>query len=88
MKAILFANSLAIAVGVFYIFLVGLSFVIPSAFDSLHDSQFLGTEISFLIPANLTFARFLINLVFVFIIVWVFGLVWAEVYNFLRRKKQ
>lgn len=79
-----FANAIAAATAIFVVFLLLLRLVAPPLFTFVFNSQMLGANIASLLPREVV-RPFLIGGVGAVIITWLFGLVWAVLYNVLSR---
>ena len=79
-----FANAMAAAAAIFVIFMLLLRLVAPSLFTFVFNSQMLGANIASLLPHDVV-KPFLIGGVGTVIITWLFGLVWAILYNLWNR---
>lgn len=85
LRAVAFANALAILVGLFYLALLGLGVVAPGAFAFLFNAQFLGADVASLLPRGLSLAHAVGVLVTLVATTWLFAYVWAWLYNRLAR---
>ncbi len=81
MRPVPFANSLAVASGVFAIVLFLLRFVAPRLFVLVFNSQFFSADVASLLPSDTGLSALLAALSVVVITSWIFGLVWASLYN-------
>lgn len=84
LQPIPFANSMAAASAIFVIVLLLLRVVAPSFFNLVFNSQMLGANIASLLPRD-GVRPFLVGGGVAVIITWLFGLVWAVLYNVLSR---
>jgi hypothetical protein len=84
LQPIPFANAIAAASAIFVILLLLLRLVAPSLFTVVFNSQMLGANIASLLPRD-PVRPFLVGGVVVVIITWLFGLVWAVLYNVWSR---
>ncbi len=80
-----FANSLAILTGLLYVLFVVLGFVAPNAFKFLFNAQFLGADVASLVPRRAGLRSVVATIVTLIVTGWVFGYVWAGLYNWLAR---
>ncbi|MGH2360999.1 MAG: DUF5676 family membrane protein [bacterium] len=80
-----FANALTGATALFYIVLWGLWLTAPKAFSFVYNSQFGGADVSSLYPPSMTPGALLATLSVVIVTAWVFGALWALLYNRLAR---
>ena len=76
-----FANALAAATALFYLALLALRAVAWGFFTFVFNSQFLGAEVSSLIPPKVGAGSSLATLVVVVVTTWLFGAMWASLYN-------
>jgi len=76
-----FANSLAAATGLFAIVLFILRFIAPGPFAVIFNSQFFGAEVASLFPPDVTVSSLIAAFVIVVMTAWIFGLIWALLYN-------
>jgi 2TM family of unknown function (DUF5676) len=81
LNASAFASSLTILTGLFYLALYLLAVVWHDAFRFVFNAQFLGADVASLVPRPLTVPGFVGTLVGIIVSVWVFGYVWAWLYN-------
>ncbi len=79
------ANSLAILMGVFYVFFVILNLLAPPLFEFLFNAQFLGAEVSVLLPQEFSLSTSLTTFVILVTTGWVLGFLWAWLYNLLSK---
>ncbi len=75
-----FANALAGASVIFYIFLFLLKIIAPPFFKLFLNSQFLGADITSLVP-KISFVNFIGTLIAIIITSWVLGYLIAVIYN-------
>ena len=73
------ANSLAALTGTIYI--VFYFAAIAGPFKFIFNAQFLGADITSLIPANFSFSDFIGALIVVVITAWITGYLWGWLYN-------
>ena len=85
LKSYPFANSLAILTAAFVALLYVLKLFSPAFFAYFFDAQFLGANVSSLFPGEISFGDFLGTLLVLVVTVWVFGYVWAALYNRLAK---
>jgi len=76
-----FASSLTILTGVFYLLLYLLGVVWRDAFRFLFNAQFLGADVASLLPRDGNASIFVGTLLVLIVVTWVFGYVWAWLYN-------
>ena len=81
LNAAAFANSLAILTGVLWFLFYLLSLIAPGLFKQLFNAQFLGADMASLLPKEITSSHFIRTLVILVISVWIFGYIWAWLYN-------
>jgi hypothetical protein len=81
LKRLAFASSLTILTGVFYLVLYLVAIFSLDAFRFLFNAQFLGADVASLLPRQLTVGGFAGTLVAILVFVWVFGYLWAGLYN-------
>jgi len=80
-----FANSSAILTAGLYIVFYLVSLIAPGFFRLLFNAQFLGADVSSLLPKELSLGSFIVTLVIMVITVWVFVYIWVWLYNRLSR---
>ena len=85
-KVVPFANALTGATALFYIVLWGLWFIAPRAFTFVYNSQFGGADVSSLYPPSMSVGALVATLSVVIVTAWVFGALWALLYNRLARE--
>jgi len=78
-----FANSIAILTAAFYLLLYLINLIAPGSFRFLFNAQFLGADVASLLPKEFAARNFIVVLVLMVITAWVFGYVWAWLYNLL-----
>ena len=76
-----FANALAAATAIFYLVLLALRAVARDLFTFVFNSQFLGANVASLYPPQPGIGSSLGTLLVVVVVTWVFGAVWAVLYN-------
>lgn len=81
MRSIPFANSLAVATGLFAIGIATLRFLAPRLFAFVFNSQFFGADVASLLPAQTSITSLFAAFVIVVITAWIFGFIWAMLYN-------
>ena len=81
MRSVPFANSLAAATGLFAIVLFALRFVAPRLFVFVFNSQFFGADVASLFRPEIGAGSLIAAFVVVLITSWIFGLLWAALYN-------
>ena len=75
------ANSIAVASVLFYLVFYVLSLVAPPVFRLVFNSQFLGADVASLYPSTPNPGTMVGSLVAIAVVGWVFGYVWAWLYN-------
>ncbi len=80
-----FANALAILTALFYVAIYLIDLVAPNTFIFLFNAQFLGADVASLLP-RISVALFVETLVVLVVTCWIFGYVWAGLYNWFARK--
>ena len=80
-----FANSLAILTGFLCVAFYVLSFVAPRLFEFLFNAQFFGAKVASLLPKKVSVGKFAGILVTLVVTGWLFGYVWAGLYNLLAK---
>ena len=81
------ANSLAAASGAFYIVFGIILLVAPQGFEYVFNAQFLGADITSLMP-ELTLGAYVGVLITVVITTWIFGYFWGWLYNSFAKGKK
>ena len=76
-----FANALTAATAVFYLALLALRAVGRDLFTFVFHSQFLGANVASLSPPQPGIGSSVGTLLVVVVVTWVFGAVWAVLYN-------
>ncbi len=79
------ANSLAIVAVLFYVVFFGLGLVAPEIFRFLFNAQFLGADVASLLPKRVSVGNFLGTVITLLLTGWMFGYVWAWLYNKLTK---
>jgi uncharacterized membrane protein (DUF485 family) len=83
LREIAFANSIALVTVLFFlVFYVG-SIVAPNFFRLLRNAQFLGADVDQFTPKKLSLRVLAGILSALFVTSWVFGCLWAWLYNFM-----
>ncbi len=80
-----FANSMAILTAAFYLLFYLINLIAPGLFRLLFNAQFLGADVASLLPKEFTAGNFIVALVLMVITAWIFGYVWAWLYNRLAK---
>ena len=80
-----FANSIAILTAAFYLLFYLINLIAPGPFRFLFNAQFLGADVASLLPKEFAARNFIVVSVLMVIIAWVFGYVWAWLYNLLAK---
>ncbi len=78
-----FAISLAVLTGAFHLFLYLAALVVPKFFRFLFNAQFMGADVASLMPKKFFLGNFLVGLISVLVFTWIFGYLWAWLYNSL-----
>ena len=81
MRSIPFANSLAVATGLFAVVLFSLRSFAPRLFAFVFNSQFFGADVASLLPVDMKVSSLIAAFVIVVMTAWIFGLIWAVLYN-------
>ncbi len=81
MRSIPFANSLAAATGLFALALFALRSVAPRLFVFVFNSQFFGADVASLLRPERGVGPPIGALAVVVITTWIFGFIWALLYN-------
>lgn len=82
-----FANSLALTAAILYIVFGTLLALSRPIFDFLFNAQFIGADISSLIPDGFGIAQFIGVLITVVITTWITAYIWGGLYNSMAKKK-
>ncbi|MCH8049386.1 hypothetical protein IH979_01605 [Patescibacteria group bacterium] len=82
-----FANSIAVTTAIFLIALYAIAITVPAGFDYIFNAQFLGADVSSLMP-DLDLAAFIGVLITAVITAWLAGYIWACLYNKFQAKKK
>lgn len=85
LNAVAFASSLTVLTGALYLLLYLLAVVWREAFRFLFNAQFLGADVASLLPRDHSVGEFVSTLLAIIVFVWVFGYVWAWLYNRLAQ---
>jgi 2TM family of unknown function (DUF5676) len=85
LSEIAFANSIALLTAAFYLLFYLINLIAPGMFRFLFNAQFLGADVASLLPKEFAAGNFIIALVLMVIIAWIFGYVWAWLYNRLAK---
>jgi hypothetical protein len=85
LKAVAFANALAVLTAGFYLVLRLIGVVSPGAFEFVFNAQFLGARVAPLLPREPSFGEFFGTAVTLVVSAWVFGFLWASLYNRFAR---
>lgn len=81
LRPIPFANALTITATGLFVFLLALREIAPVFFVYFFNAQFFGADVASLLPARSSFSRLLADLLIMLIGAWLFGYVWAMLYN-------
>jgi hypothetical protein len=76
-----FASSLSLLTAALYLMFYLLGILMPTVFRFIFNAQFLGADVASLLPRELSFLTFDATLVVLVITTWVFGYLWARLYN-------
>ena len=76
---------MAILTAAFYLLFYLINLIAPGMFRFLFNAQFLGADVASLLPEGFAAGRFIVALVLMVIIAWIFGYVWAWLYNLLAK---
>lgn len=79
------ANSIAILTAAFYLLFYLINLIAPGSFRFLFNAQFLGADVASLLPKEFAAETFIVALVLMVITAWIFGYVWAWLYNRLAK---
>jgi len=80
MQPIAFATALAVASAIFAVVLILLRVAAPRLFVIVFNGQFFGADVASLLPTAST-KRLVPGAITVIVTAWVFGLIWALLYN-------
>jgi hypothetical protein len=69
----------------FYLLFYLINLIAPGLFRFLFNAQFLGADVASLLPKEFAAGNFIVALVLMVIIAWIFGYVWAWLYNRLAK---
>jgi uncharacterized membrane protein YvlD (DUF360 family) len=58
-----------------------INLIAPGLFRFLFNAQFLGADVASLLPKEFALEHFIVALVLMVITAWIFGHVWAWLYN-------
>lgn len=81
LRPIAFANALTITATGLFVFLIALRELAPGFFVYFFNAQFFGADVAALLPARPGFSRLMADLLIMLIGAWLFGYVWALLYN-------
>lgn len=81
MKTLAFANSLALTGGVIWVIFSIIIWLFPSLALYLFKVNFMGLEGIDFTGFNLDLTTFLGGLILTVIVAWIFGYIWAALYN-------
>jgi len=85
LKPVALANALAIVTAIFYLVMWILGVVAPRLFVFVLNAQFLGANVASLYPRKPDATTFIITLVVISATAWLFGYLWAYIYNRLAK---
>jgi hypothetical protein len=86
LNPVAFASSLTVLTGAFYLLLYLLAVVWREAFRFLFNAQFLGADVASLLPRDFSVGEFVSTLLAIIVFMWLFGYVWAWLYNRLAQR--
>ena len=81
LNKVAFASALSLLTAALYLLLYLLAVLMPTVFRFIFNAQFLGADVASLLPRELSFLTFDATLVVLVITTWVFGYLWAQLYN-------
>ncbi|HEV8676173.1 MAG TPA: DUF5676 family membrane protein [Methylomirabilota bacterium] len=81
LKPIAFATSLAALTAIVYLVFTLLALISPAAFQLVFNAQFFGADVASLLPRVALHPGFLATFVILVAMAWVFGFLWAWLYN-------
>ena len=81
MQPIAFATALAVASAIFAVVLILLRVAAPRLFVIVFNGQFFGADVASLLPTATSTKRLVPGAITVIVTAWVFGLIWALLYN-------
>ena len=76
---------MAILTAAFYLVFYLINLIAPGLFRFLFNAQFLGADVASLLPKEFATGNFIVALVLMVITAWIFGYVWAWLYNRLAK---
>ena len=85
LRPVPFANALTLTATGLFVFLIGLREVAPAFFVYFFNAQFFGADVASLLPSRPGAGRLLADLLIMLAGAWLFGYVWALLYNRLIR---
>ncbi len=85
MNAFAFASSLAVLTAAVYLVLSLLAIVSPATFQVVFNAQFFGADVASLLPRVVPDGGFVRTFIILVVTAWLFGYVWAWLYNLLAR---
>ncbi len=80
LNKVAFATSLALMTAAMYMVFAVLDLVSPATFQLVFNAQFFGADVASLFP-KMRSAAFVITFIIVVATAWIFGYVWAWLYN-------
>ena len=85
LSQVAFANSIALTTAAFYLLSYLANLIAPGLFRFVFNAQFLGADVASLLPKEFAAGNLIVALVSTVIIAWIFGYVWAWLYNRLAK---
>ena len=85
LRPVPFANALTITATGLFVFLIALRELAPTFFVFFFNAQFFGADVASLLPPRPGLSRLLADLFIMLLGAWLFGYVWALLYNRLAR---
>lgn len=85
LRPVPFANALTVTATGLFVFLIALRELAPAFFVFFFNAQFFGADVASLLPPRPGLSRLLADLLIMLLGAWLFGYVWALVYNRLAR---
>jgi ABC-type bacteriocin/lantibiotic exporter with double-glycine peptidase domain len=82
LKPAAFATSLAILTGAFYLLIHLIRLIAPILFRFIYNAQFMGADVASLMwGPGVPIGTFIISFILAVLTAWLFGYVWAWLYN-------
>lgn len=85
LRPIPFANALTLTATGLFVFLIVLRALAPAFFVYFFNAQFFGADVASLLPPDPGLSRLLADLLIMLVGAWLFGYVWALLYNRLSK---